>query len=388
MTLTLTRVEAGVRDRDALTAFLTGNRFPFHVRERLTAAQVAADIDAGRWGDDRTEAFWIDDDERGRLGLVRLEDLDDPTAMIDVRLAEPWRGRGVGAGVLTLAAQYAFRTHTGVVRVEGHTREDNVAMRRTFEKSGWAREGWFRDGWPVVGGAPMATVAYAVLRRDAAGGAPTPVPRGPEVALSGELRCTDDEQADRVRAHLPEHVTLTRAEPGCIAFDVDPADRPGVWRVHERFLDEAAFDAHQRRVATSAWGTATAGIERHYTVRGRHQDGARLVADAWTAEERLLDPAVRGDADELAGLLADDFTEIGQSGRRWGRADIIAALIAETPVSRPPAIEERESRPLGPDTVLLTYLLRFDDRRSRRSSVWRCDPRPRCVFHQGTAVPD
>ncbi|MGN7969206.1 GNAT family N-acetyltransferase [Microbacterium sp. 22296] len=388
MTLSLSRVDAAARDRDGVIAFLTGNAFPFHVRQRLTAAQVAADIDAGRWGDDRTEAFWIDDDERGRLGLVRLEDLDDPTAMIDLRLAERWRGRGVGAGVLALAAEHAFRTHAGVVRVEGHTREDNVAMRRTFEKSGWVREGWFRDGWPVLGGAPMATVAYAVLRRDGAGGAPTPVPRGPEVTLSGELRCTDDEQADRVRAHLTEHVTLTRAEPGCVAFDVDPTERPGVWRVHERFIDEAAFDAHQRRVATSLWGAATAGVERRYTVRGRHQDAARLVADAWAAEERLLDPAVRGDADDLAGLLANDFTEIGQSGRRWTRADIIDALIAETPNSGPPVIEEREGRPLGPDTVLLTYLLRIDDRRSRRSSVWRCDPRPRCVFHQGTTLPD
>jgi RimJ/RimL family protein N-acetyltransferase/quinol monooxygenase YgiN len=388
MTLILTRVEAGGRDRDALIAFLTGNAFPFHVRERPTAAQVAADIDAGRWGDERTEAFWIDDDERGRLGLVRLEDLDDPTAMIDLRLAERWRGRGMGAGVLTLVAEHAFRVHAGVVRVEGHTREDNIAMRRTFEKSGWAREGWFRDGWPVVGAAPMASVAYAVLRRDGAGGQPTPVPRGPDVTLSGELRCTDDGQADRVRAHLPEHVRSTRAEPGCLAFDVNPTDRPGVWRVEERFIDEAAFDAHQRRVARSAWGAATAGVERHYVVRGRLHDAERLVADAWGAEERLLDPAVRADAGRLDELLADEFTEIGRSGRLWTRADMITALTAETSPSPPPVIEERQSRPLGPETVLLMYLLRFGDSVSRRSSVWRCDPRPHCVFHQGTSVPD
>ncbi|MCI9859201.1 GNAT family N-acetyltransferase [Microbacterium proteolyticum] len=306
MTLTLTRVEAGVRDRDALTAFLTGNIFPFHVRERLTVAQVTADIDAGRWGDDRTEAFWIDDHERGHIGLLRLDDLGDPTAVVDLRLAERWRGRDVGAGVLTLAVEHTFRTHAGVVRVEGHTREDNIAMRRTFEKSGWVREGWFRDGWPVMGGAPLASVAYAVLRRDWASGETTLVPRDPGVgALSPRTR-----------------------------------------------------------------------------------DAETLITEAWAAEERLLDPAVRADADELRRLLADDFTEIGRSGRRWTRDDIIVALAAETTSARPPTIEERESRLLGPETVLLTYLLRADDRVSRRSSVWQGDPRPRCVFHQGTAVHD
>jgi hypothetical protein len=153
-------------------------------------------------------------------------------------------------------------------------------------------------------------------------------------------------------------------------------------------VDEAAFDAHQRRVASSDWGAATIGIERHYTVRGRLRDTEVLIADAWAAEERLLDPAVRADAEELRVLIADDFTEIGQSGRRWHRDDIVAALVAEPPGCRPPVIDERGYRLIGPDTVLLTYLLRFDGRSSRRSSVWRCDPRPRCVFHQGTRVPE
>lgn len=317
MTLALSRVDAGGRDRDALTAFLTGNVFPFHVRERLDATQVTADIDAGRWGDDRTEAFWIDDDERGRLGLVRLEDLDDPTAMIDLRLAERWRGHGVGAEVLPLAVEHAFRMHAGLVRVEGHTREDNMAMRRTFEKSGWVREGWFRDGWPVVGAPPLASVAYAVLRREWAGG-----------------------------------------------FDVNPG-----------------------RAEAGAGSAATVDVERRDVVRQRGHDADLLAADAWAGEERLLDPAVRADADRLEQLLADDFTEIGQSGRHWTRSDMITALTAEPAPSRPPVIEERRSRTLGPDTVLLTYVLRSGDGVSRRSSVWRCDPLPRCVFHQGTRVP-
>ncbi len=154
----------------------------------------------------------------------------------------------------------------------------------------------------------------------------------------------------------------------------------------ERFLDEAAFDAHQRRVASSTWGRETAGIQRSYVIRGRALDADALIAAAWAAEEMLLHPAVRAHAGELERFLDPDFVEIGQSGRRWTRDEIIAALRAEPGADPSPVIAERDARVLGPTTVLLTYLLRFEDRVSRRSSLWRCDPAPRCLFHQGTPV--
>ncbi len=206
------------------------------------------------------------------------------------------------------------------------------------------------------------------------------------MTLTGELRCTDGDEADRVRAHLDEHLALTRAEPGCLSFDVTPTETDGVWRVSERFVDEAAFDTHQRRVAASTWGRETAGIERSYVIRGRAQDAEILIAAAWSAEERLLDPAVRSDPREVSALLDPSFVEIGQSGRRWTRDAIVATLREDPGTDGSPVIGERESRLLGPDTVLLTYLLRFEDRVSRRSSLWRCDPAPRCLFHQGTPV--
>jgi hypothetical protein len=151
-------------------------------------------------------------------------------------------------------------------------------------------------------------------------------------------------------------------------------------------LDEAAFDAHQCRVASSTWGRETAGIQRSYVIRGRALDADALIAAAWAAEEILLYPAVRAHGGELERFLDPDFVEIGQSGRRWTRDEIIAALREEPGADASPAIEERAARVLGPTAVLLTYLLRFEDRISRRSSLWRCDPAPRCLFHQGTPV--
>lgn len=176
MSLRLTLLDAAGVDREELVAFLTVNSFPFHVRVRPTRVQVLEAIDAGGWGDDATESLWIDDDERGRVGVVRLHDLVDTTAMIDLRLAESWRGHGLGAAALCAAADRVFRERSAVIRLEGQTREDNHAMRHTFQRGGWVQEAYYRDGWPVDGGAPMASVAYSVLRRDWANGTTTPVP--------------------------------------------------------------------------------------------------------------------------------------------------------------------------------------------------------------------
>jgi quinol monooxygenase YgiN len=89
-----------------------------------------------------------------------------------------------------------------------------------------------------------------------------------EVRLRGYLVCASQHDARIVTEHLPEHVSLTRAEPGCLSFEVTPTDDPLVWRVDELFRDETVFAAHQARAAGSSWGRATAGIERRYAVDG------------------------------------------------------------------------------------------------------------------------
>lgn len=65
---------------------------------------------------------------------------------------------------------------------------------------------------------------------------------------------------------LAEHVALSRAEVGCIEFNVtlDP-DVPGRLHVSELFNDEAAFMHHQVRTRASSWADITLGIERNYS---------------------------------------------------------------------------------------------------------------------------
>lgn len=53
-----------------------------------------------------------------------------------------------------------------VNRFEGQTREDNIAMRKIFLRCGFLKEAHYREAWPVLAGAALASVAYAILRRD------------------------------------------------------------------------------------------------------------------------------------------------------------------------------------------------------------------------------
>ncbi|MDF1727716.1 MAG: antibiotic biosynthesis monooxygenase [Sulfitobacter sp.] len=89
-----------------------------------------------------------------------------------------------------------------------------------------------------------------------------------EVTLTGRLICATEAQAERVRTFLPAHISATRAEPGCLFFEVTPGADPLIWELNERFESPDAFRAHQTRTAESPWAQETAGIERDYTLKG------------------------------------------------------------------------------------------------------------------------
>lgn len=89
-----------------------------------------------------------------------------------------------------------------------------------------------------------------------------------KVHLNGHLICSTPDELATVEAYLPDHIRLTRTEPGCLSFEVSQTEDPMVWHVAEVFTDRAAFEAHQRRAQASDWGRATAGIRRAYEVTG------------------------------------------------------------------------------------------------------------------------
>lgn len=86
------------------------------------------------------------------------------------------------------------------------------------------------------------------------------------IRLTGTLHCPPD-RASAVRDALPAHVGLSRAEPGCLSFDVTET-APGVFAVSETFTDRAAYDAHQTRTRASAWWRITGHMARDFTLDG------------------------------------------------------------------------------------------------------------------------
>ncbi len=100
-------------------------------------------------------------------------------------------------------------------------------------------------------------------------------------------------------------------------------------------------------------------------------------------ELRLLDPAVRGSAEELERLLCDDFREFGSSGRVYTKEEAIALLVADPAV--PQDFSDFAAMVVAPGVVLATYRAKG----AVRSSVWRLeDGRWRLYFHQGTHAGD
>lgn len=105
-------------------------------------------------------------------------------------------------------------------------------------------------------------------------------------------------------------------------------------------------------------------------------------------EERLLTQDVRTSRQSLDGLLADDFVEIGSSGRVYDKASIIDALLTET--RRDITVSEFKVREMSTDQAHATY--RATDAAtgsaSNRSSVWRYEQGVwRMAFHRGTPLP-
>lgn len=105
-------------------------------------------------------------------------------------------------------------------------------------------------------------------------------------------------------------------------------------------------------------------------------------------EESLWREETRYDVAYLERVLADDFAEFGRSGRRYGRADILASTPG--PIDAVLPLAAFGVQPLGDDILLVTYVSRLTWQGAveltNRSSVWRRGGPEgfRLVFHQGT----
>jgi quinol monooxygenase YgiN len=81
------------------------------------------------------------------------------------------------------------------------------------------------------------------------------------VILAGTIRVPPERLAD-LRPHLRAQVEGSRAEPGCLdyALTEDPLD-PGLIRVYEHFVDEAALAVHRASPHMAAWRASWPGLD-------------------------------------------------------------------------------------------------------------------------------
>lgn len=159
---------------ELLAAFLTGEDWPFFGRSgRPRADLVREQAAAGHYDSDQARTFWIVAGT-AEVGLIRLFDLGDDTPLFELRIRAAYRSAGLGTAAVRWLTRYLFTAFPRVRRIEGTTRQDNIAMRRTFARCGYVKEAHYRQAWPGRDGTFHDSVGYAILRSDWESGTVTP----------------------------------------------------------------------------------------------------------------------------------------------------------------------------------------------------------------------
>jgi hypothetical protein len=108
------------------------------------------------------------------------------------------------------------------------------------------------------------------------------------------------------------------------------------------------------------------------------------VAHVLELERELQAPECRGNRARVTALLAEDFLEIGASGRIWDRVATLDLLDSEPADAAAIEIRGLTGRVIGDGFILV----RWDSHRARRTSLWRRVATGwHLVHHQGTPLP-
>lgn len=148
-----------------LVQLLTTETWPYHGTENPTEEAIQASIQQGNYTNADTKTFLIQDKNNTVIGMFRLFDLEDPTCLFDLRLKQQARGQNRGAHAVKWLTELAFTNYPHLIRIEGHTRHDNLAMRKTFHNSGYVKEAYHRSAWPQ-NDKLFDSVGYAITRTD------------------------------------------------------------------------------------------------------------------------------------------------------------------------------------------------------------------------------
>ena len=162
-------------EAEKLAQWISSGNWPFHGTEHPSLDQIRQSISNGFYTGDDNRTFWIYLDKQSEpIGIVCLHEFTDYTPIFDLRLKSSVRNKGLGRNIVNWLANYLF-TQTDKHRLEGHTRVDNIAMRRVFKACGWVMEAYYRQAWPDSNGKYHDAVTYAILKSDWETGAATTI---------------------------------------------------------------------------------------------------------------------------------------------------------------------------------------------------------------------
>lgn len=165
-----------MEEQEQLIHFMTTNSWPYHGQEHPVRALIQKTIEEGGYQSDQVTTFWVENDKGEQVGLVKIFDLQDDIPLFDLRIADPYRGKGYGPKALKMTADFVFSLSEKKIRLEGHTRHDNFAMRKAFERTGFVKEAHIRQAWfSAKENRYFDAVTYGMTREDWQQGVTTPV---------------------------------------------------------------------------------------------------------------------------------------------------------------------------------------------------------------------
>ena len=121
------------------------------------------------------------------------------------------------------------------------------------------------------------------------------------------------------------------------------------------------------------------------------QDLRAVEAELLAREPIFHKPELGTTRADYAAQTADDYWEVGASGRVYDREFVLDTLVSrgKVPGDEDWGITDARCRQLAADTFALTYRLDQAGRLSRRLTLWRRDPDGwKILYHQGTLIRD
>lgn len=116
-------------EAEDLADFLASEVWPFHRVCHVDRADVLRRASDDYYDNASARTFWIVLNDN-HVGMFRLFDLNDGTPLFDLRISRAHRAQGIGTQAVRWLTSYLFTKLPTINRIEGTTRQDNLAMRR------------------------------------------------------------------------------------------------------------------------------------------------------------------------------------------------------------------------------------------------------------------